>query len=115
MSSQDWLSTHYPIEVSGWDLDENFFVEKTNLEWSEERGKRVQLHRPLRDGAVVFVRLLARASSSQDFPIAYQAEVLPSQQSDGSWEFGLVQLHPRSATSCWQAQALAAPAGEKRR
>ena len=112
MSLQDLLSDHYRIEISGWDLDENFFVEKTHLEWSEERGKRVQLHRPLRNGAVVFVRLLAPAASFQGFPIAYQAEMLPSEQPDGSWEFRLVQLHPRAQTASRQAQAVAAPATE---
>lgn len=112
MSSQDWLSSHYQIEVSGWDLDENFFVEKTDLEWSEESGKRVQLHRPLRNGAVVFVRLLTPAVSSHNFPIAYQAERLPTEQPDGTSEFRLVQLQPRVQTASRQAQAVAAPATE---
>ncbi len=112
MSSQDVLSDHYRIEISGWDLDENFFVERTQLEWSEERGKRVQLHRPLRNGAAVFVRLLTPAASFQSFPIAYQAERLPSEQPDGTWEYRLVQLQPRVKTASPQAQAVAAPATE---
>jgi hypothetical protein len=29
--------TAYPVEVSGWDEHEDFFVEKTELHWSEIR------------------------------------------------------------------------------
>jgi hypothetical protein len=28
------------VEVSGWDEHEDFFVEKTELQWSEQSGKQ---------------------------------------------------------------------------
>ena len=46
------LSARYPItnlyrvEVSGWDKNQTFFVEKSELEWSEESGKQVTLSMP---------------------------------------------------------------------
>jgi hypothetical protein len=36
-----------------------FFVEKSELEWSEESGKQLWLTRAIPDGAVIFVRLIA--------------------------------------------------------
>jgi len=30
--------TSYSVEMSGWDNDEDFFVEKTDLHWSEQSG-----------------------------------------------------------------------------
>ena len=33
--------TAYPVEVSGWDEHEDFFVQKTELQWSEQSGKHV--------------------------------------------------------------------------
>jgi len=39
--------TAYPVEVSGWDEHEDFFVEKTELQWSEQSGKHILLLRPI--------------------------------------------------------------------
>jgi hypothetical protein len=35
--------TAYAVEVSGWDNNEDFFVEKTELHWSEQSGKHILL------------------------------------------------------------------------
>jgi len=88
----------YRVEVSGWDLDENFFVEKTDLEWDEERGKRIRLCHPMRKGAVIFVRLLQPMASANGYPIAYQAEPSIAQDDSGGYEVRLVQLHPKAAS-----------------
>jgi hypothetical protein len=88
----------YRVEVSGWDQDENFFVEKTDLEWDEERGKRIRLSHPMRKGAVIFVRLLQPMGSVNGYPIAYQAEPSLAQEDSGAYEVRLVQLHPKAAS-----------------
>jgi len=49
----------YRLEVSGWDARENFFVEKTSLDWHEREGKTVALHATARLDSVLFVRLIA--------------------------------------------------------
>ena len=89
----------YAVEISGWDARENFFVENTQLHWSEEHGKKAYLHRPLREGSVVFVRIIAPTGSRQTLPIAYQARNLSPAVRGETWEFSLVQMHPRSGTN----------------
>jgi len=41
------------VEVSGWDSNEDFFV-LTELHWSEESGKHIELRRPIETGAIYF-------------------------------------------------------------
>lgn len=64
----------YPVEVSGWDGFQAFFVEKCELERSAETGKQVTLARSRRPGTMLFVRLLQPTSSEQSFPVPYRAE-----------------------------------------
>ncbi len=54
-------------------LGNNFFVEQTDLKWSEDGGKRIALHHALPDGAVVFVRLLTLDCEIASVPLTYQA------------------------------------------
>ncbi len=97
MSPLNAYSTTYRIEISGWDEIENFFVEKADLEWSEEDGKEVALRHRLRIGAVVFVRLLVPTVCSRSFPIAYRVENVSSMDPSGFSRIRLVQLHPRTS------------------
>lgn len=89
------VASLYRVEVSGWDVDENFFVEKTELQWGEETGKRIRLSRHLRKGCIVFVRLLQPLSPTRGYPIAYQAEPADSIAESANYEYLLIQLHPR--------------------
>jgi len=85
----------YPVEVSGWDTAENFFVEKTLLHWDETEGKTVLLRSSLREGSVVFLRLLQPATNSNNFPIAYQAKRIDAPDNHGLARIFLVHLRPR--------------------
>ena len=98
------VSTSYRIEISGWDSGENFFVEKTDLDWSEEPGKKVRLRHPVRNGAVVFVRLIHPTAVGHSFPVAYQVENVSSPNAGGMQEISLVQLNPRSGPNGSRAQ-----------
>jgi hypothetical protein len=49
--------TSYRVEVSGSDEKENFFVEKTTIDWSEGPGKKIQLRARVAPQALLFVRL----------------------------------------------------------
>ena len=60
----------YRVEVSGWDASENFFVEKTMLNWGRDEKKELQLRSAIREGSVVFVRLLQPLASGNNFPVA---------------------------------------------
>jgi hypothetical protein len=83
----------YPVEVSGWDGFQAFFVEKCELEWSEETGKQVTLTRSLRPGTMIFVRLLQPTSSEQSFPVPYRAEHTGA-NSGRQYQFSLSQILP---------------------
>ena len=68
----------YRVEVSGWDDNKAFFVENSELQWTDESGKQVTLNRGLTDGAVIFLRLLQPISNDRSHPVAYEAELVAS-------------------------------------
>jgi hypothetical protein len=87
----------YPIEISGWNVNGEFFVERAELRWNDLGEKRISLRETVRDGAVVFARLMSRNADSPAVPIAYQAELVPDQRSRGTIEMKLVPCQPRSS------------------
>jgi hypothetical protein len=89
----------YRIEISGWGLDNSFFVERTDLLWTEDGEKQVQLHRALPEGAVVFIRLLASGPSVGSVPVAYQAQNVMPMDCSGRCRINLMQMRPRSKES----------------
>lgn len=84
----------YRVEVSGWDASENFFVEKTMLNWRNDARKQVSLRNSLREGSIVFIRL-NQSATEQIFPIAYRAEKISPRDARGFSHVSLVQLRPR--------------------
>jgi len=87
----------YRVEVSGWDAKENFFVEKTSLEWSSEDNKSIRLRSAIRPGCIVFVRLLQPLASGAAFPIAYEALTSAEKDEHGASRVSLERLHPRAS------------------
>jgi hypothetical protein len=86
----------YRVEVSGWDAKENFFVEKTSLDWGEREGKTVALHVAVRVDSVLFVRLLRPLGGGADFPVPHRAVKVEERYQDASCkDVGLEQLQPR--------------------
>lgn len=94
LAPQKAVSSTYSVEVSGWDNSHSFFVEKSELSWSEETGKQLALSHHLAAGEMVFVRLLQPTNGDRAFPIAYQAEPLPN-SSNGPQKFRLTRVVPR--------------------
>jgi len=88
-------SGDYRIEISGWGLDNSFFVERTDLLWTADGEKQVQLHRALPEGAIVFIRLLASEPSNGSVPVAYQVQDVVPMDRNGRCQMRLAQLHPR--------------------
>lgn len=66
----------YRVEVSGWDDHKSFFVENSELHWSDELGKSVTLNRTLADRSVIFLRLLQPMTNERPHPVAYEAELI---------------------------------------
>lgn len=93
------LAGLYRVEVSGWDKNQVFFVEKSDLEWSEHAGKCVVLCNAVADGAVVFLRLLQSLSADRSHPVPYEAEFV-ALTSEGQLQF---RLHPVSARTVDQS------------
>jgi hypothetical protein len=87
----------YPVEISGWDGKEVFFVEHCELEWNEDSGKQIALKRTLNDHAVLLVRLLQTDDSDLSHPsqpVAYGAERVGKTKS-GLHQFRLIMMVPR--------------------
>jgi hypothetical protein len=85
----------YCVEVSGWDNSKSFFTEKSELEWSEEAGKRIKLSRALPKGTMIFVRLLQPTVSDSPSTVAYWAEFMATTP-EGFHQFHLKQVQPRT-------------------
>jgi hypothetical protein len=85
---------HFRVEVSGWDENEMFFVEKSDLAWDEFAGKHVSLVHMLPDGVIIFVRILQPTAIRQAPPVAYQVEFIGCSP-EGSHEFRLNPVRPR--------------------
>ncbi len=89
----------FRIEISGWGLDNSFFVERTDLLWTADGEKHVQLHRALQEGAIVFIRLLSSEPSSGSVPVAYRVQGVVPMDCNGRCQMRLAQLRPRSKES----------------
>lgn len=62
------------VEISGWDENEAFFVERSELGWSDTAGEHVTLSRMLSEGAIIFVRPIQTTAEHRANPIPYAAE-----------------------------------------
>jgi len=89
----------FRIEISGWGLDNSFFAESTNLVWTSDGAKLVQLHRALPEGAIVFIRLLSLEPSSGSVPMAYRVQDVLPMDCTGRCQMRLEQLRPCSKES----------------
>jgi len=88
------VASTYSVEVSGWDHSHAFFVERSELTWSEETGKLLTLSRRLPPGAMIFARLLQPTDEERAFPVAYETEAL-SAASERSQQFRITRVVPR--------------------
>jgi hypothetical protein len=96
MARQDQIAATslYPVEISGWDCTEDFFVERCELEWNERSGKQVALKRALNDSAVLLVRLLQEGEADRSHAVAYEAAWVGKTES-GLHQFRLDRVVPR--------------------
>ena len=84
----------YRVELSGWDVNEEFFVERSALQWGEGELRRALIRRKVRRGALVFIRLLQDATPSRTFPVAYRARQVRESEGSDSFELTLSQVWP---------------------
>jgi hypothetical protein len=66
----------YSVEVSGWDIDAQFFVERAELCWDGDGDKLVSLRSAVRDGSLLSVRPILGSGTIGPLLMAYQAELV---------------------------------------
>jgi hypothetical protein len=103
--------SNYPIEISGWGLDNAFFTENTDLQWPSGAEKQVWMNHAIAEGSIVFVRLLSAEPSNNSVPVAYQVEQAEPMDRVGRCLLKLAQMYPRSRRS-QAAQGASNPAEE---
>ena len=82
------------VEVSGWDEDEIFFVERSELGWDEYAGKHVTLTRMVPEGSIIFVRPILPMAAHRANPIPYEAEFVGC-SAEGHHQFRLTGVQPK--------------------
>ncbi len=95
MAEQIHPHPEYSVEISGWDDREDFFVERTNLAWTENNQKKILLSHQVRSGSIIFVRLLDSIDPPPSFPVAYRACQVQATPSLDRREVTLLQLWPQ--------------------
>jgi hypothetical protein len=93
LNAQRPITDSYPVEASGWDIAQSFFVEKSELEWDAATGKYLTLTRSLSRGSIIFLRLLQPLSLDRSLPVAYRTQpmgVTPG----GQQKYRLNQMQP---------------------
>jgi hypothetical protein len=98
MSSTARQPDRYTVEVSGWTRDENFFVEQTELEWTDA-AQRIDLRHALREGSLIFIRLLGYGVSSlqgEPVPVAYEAVGVKYSPENRMYQIELLKIKPKA-------------------
>jgi hypothetical protein len=101
LTAEHPVTNLYLVEVSGWDDNKAFFVENSELEWTEESGKQVTLNRGLNEDAVIFLRLLQQLGNDRSHPVAYQANFVAC-NSEGQRQFRLKPVSSRPREELFQ-------------
>jgi hypothetical protein len=97
MNHSSYPVSSYNVEISGWDPSENFFVERAALDWDESETKQVALRAAIREGSVVFMRLLQPFGDGTSLPVACRVVKVLGRNGDGRAVVHLMQLHPRGS------------------
>lgn len=96
----------YRVEISGWDVNEQFFVERAALQWGQGEQRTVLIRRRVRPGALIFVRLLQDMAPSRAFPVAYRTRQIREREGEESYELTLTQVWPAEQNSSPGGSAL---------
>jgi len=82
-----------PVEISGWDVEGQFFVEITKLDGNEPSGSLVRLCHRVSSGTLLFVRSVADDSNpdGKGHPVPNEAQLTDSPDFAGR---GRIRLTP---------------------
>lgn len=90
-------------EISGWDAEENFFVEKAVLQ-EDRNGNRADLRTRLRVGSLVFVRMIEQTSMNRAVPVTYKVSSISrpagdAKRGDSAREVEMTPLRPNETAT----------------
>lgn len=91
----------YAIEISGWNLNEQFFVEQSELVW-ESKAQKVTLKQPLQEGTLVFIRLSGNgvdSLQSDAMPIPYEVSRVNHLAEKRVYQVELIRMKPKPLAS----------------
>lgn len=100
MNSLDTQKGNRIVETSGWDAEENFFVEKTILQKNTNGTHKMELRARVRVGSLVFVRVSEETSMDRAVPVTYRVSTVCSDANYGTREVQVAVLRPRE-TATW--------------
>lgn len=95
MNDSQHSETDRRVEVSGWDAEEKFFVERADLARGADGKRFVYLRRPLRAGLIVFLRVLDTRVGYPTFPVAYHVIEVAAGEKSGASRVTLERLQER--------------------
>jgi hypothetical protein len=105
----------YRIEISGWGVDNSFFVERGNLVWRADGEKQVHLLRELPEGAMIFIRSISSDPSNLSVPVAYKVKTVTPIDSQGRYQTDLMQMRPRGKQSSGPKESLSSETASNNR
>jgi hypothetical protein len=92
------------VEVSGWDADAQFFVERAELSWDGDADKFVSLRSSVRDGSLLSLRPISQSGTVGPLLMAYEAELVADDGARDEKKFK-VRLVPYRRTGSTNAPA----------
>lgn len=95
MNGQKMTAQEHKVEISGWDTNENFFVESASLGWEEGDENTIRLHNPVRPGSMIFLRVLEPCEQPVPFPVAFRVRRVSAKMEGHAYEALLRRLWPR--------------------
>ena len=95
MTAPNQQAETHSVEISGWDTDENFFVERAYLQNCVDGHKHVSIRSRLRIGSLVFLRISDELSPERSVPVAYEVSKMSEPASNRLADVELVRRHPR--------------------
>jgi hypothetical protein len=102
MTSESATAT-YSVEVSGWDVEARFFVERAELCWDGDGDKFVRLRSPVSNGSLLSVRPILASGTIGPLLMAYQAELVAERDGDENEKVIEVRLVPYRRTGSTNA------------
>lgn len=99
----------HKVEISGWDSNEDFFVESASLGWEAGEENIIRLRHRVRPGSMIFLRVVEPSGKLTRFPVAFRVRRVSARMEAGAYEAILRRLWPRPQESSGSTMQVLAP------